>query len=988
MLERKLVIYTKEEDEENREKAERFVVEKDFNLVDRILPSMISKINFKQFSFRQIEQLLLSIPTPWAKFFLYAKFLERIEKPEVEKFFLYDLFYNEISGILYTIALHPEKIKVQKTDIDYDSFIFEDLLFKKLFGEEKEIEILIFKDIPIAIYNREMFLVPKVVYHIKEKQSITVEVGNKLFCEHFLNPIGKLEEFKLIRFLKFIEFLLILKEYLEYGKQFERLLQNLKNEIEKNKVLYNEELREKINEEIESIRKIKNEGIGKEKSPLSNIIDIWKNLEEQVSDYTAQKVFGDEYSDKIIILPRSDMEKKSKILYPGYSYTNKSYMELLQKKDEIEKERGIKLIQIEKFFSNNLIKVGPNDYLLPIFYKILIEKVNDEKVIYKILEGMSVENNVIKTDYGLEDLNFQKKYNQVHSLEAGDLVISLYPWMENMDKYYLFLYISDSISKNLINKVEIYPNEIISDFKEITINDDNDIRGRIIIYELKKIPIFIGFDGRDTNSIYYINKNSIIKNTTTIDSITIGIDIGTTNTIIKYTDKEEQKDEYFEIFDFGISDGLLKIFIPSENIVLRDDKARQQLERKIAKIFMIGKDHKTYQDVFDKDKKGFFRTLLYTFSNDDKPFLSNHIYIGKEENNLRIISDIKWNRQYEFKKYIRQLAYFVNVFRKSKNVKDIKVVYSYPTSMYVELRDKISKYWEEALKDNQIEKFESFPESVAIFYSSGRQVADLGCAIDIGGGSTDFCVWSKNEIIGHFSIKYAGEDIIIRSIKEITNKDDREIRAKFDEGEFLSWLENEEREKATKLIGLSYICLFTTIGMYLSKQVRQEGESFYVGLLGNGSRFLKYVFDRKEDEVIERILGAIMKERKFEIHFSKKPKHEVVNGLLNPYIKEKVSKDEIDFFADIEGEKGEEIIKSFFDIVEETFKKAFEESLRIEYDNVYNKFASTMAGGYLRKVIDDDDIRKQLIQAGRPITLQFGEMIREEFVNILKGVKK
>ncbi|MFZ8846215.1 MAG: hypothetical protein ACO2O6_03335 [Candidatus Hydrothermia bacterium] len=978
MLKRKVVIFTRVEKAEERERAVEYIEGKDFSIIKRMLRDITANVNFKNLTLRQIEQLLLSIPTPWNKVFIYHKFLEDFDKSESEKFILNDLIYNEISGILYTIALYPENLKVEKIKVEKSAIIFKDPLFEKFQNNGQEIEMLFFNDIPIAIYNKEKFLIPKIIYDNNEKNKIISNLGKDVFFNHFLSPIESLDVSKLIKFYKFIEFLLKLKDYLGYNMEFEKLLEKLKEELRKK--LHDEEM-EKLNREVEKLEKIKNDERLKEKyDPLDKIVNLWKNLEEEISDYSTNKIFKTN-NDKIIILPSKDKEKKSRILYSGYPYTKEGYEMLRKNKDSIEKQKGIKFIEIEKYFSPKLVKIKTNDYLLPISYKRLIEDVNDKEVIDKILEGIIVEDNKVKTNYGYEELIFQKEYNEIYSLDPEDLIICFYPWIENVDKYYLFIYISDNVSRNVIDKIEIYPKDIVSEngIANYEIKDDNHIKGRLSIYELKSIPTFICFDGRETQSIYYINKEKLtIKNNISVDNITIAVDIGTTNTIIKY--KEEEKES--KIFDFGIKEGLLKVFIPSKN---------DNLEKKLAKIFLIDKTHETYKDIFDDKGKGFFRTLLYTFKADEsKSFISSHIYIGKEEkDNRRIQSNIKWEKKDELKKYINQLSYFINVFKKFKNAREVKVIYSYPTSMENELIDHIKNEWEKSLEEYEIRKLENFPESIAIFYSEDRRGADLGCAIDIGGGSTDFCVWSKNEIIGHFSIKYAGEDIIVKNLKEITNKSESEIRAKLDKNEFILWIEKkEDKEKAKKLIGLSYICLFTTIGNYLVSQVKQEEKKyFYIGFLGNGSRGLRYVFEN-EKEVIKNVFVSTLGVDNPEIDFSREPKHEVVNGLLNPYIeqKEDESRKGINFFDDIKEIK--EDIQSYFDtyfnIVNKAFKEAFNEELNIDFNRVYSEFMMTDAGNYLRDR-NKKDLEKNIIKMGKPITLLFGEIIIKEFVKTLKG---
>lgn len=976
MAERKIVIYTKAEKRGDRESADNFLVGKDFSLIDRTLSSISSKVDFKQLSFRQMEQLLLSIPTPWAKTFLYGKFLENIEKPESEKFFLHDLIYNEISGILYTIALYPEKLKVERVHPE-DEEIFKDPQFKRLFGNVEDIEVLLFEEIPIAIYNKELFLIPKIVYSPDDRKKINVALGNKLFNNHFLNPINELDESKLKEFYRFISFLLNLKENLNYSEDFHKFLEKLK-----------EQIREKLQEEIkeDKIPEIDKENL--KNYPLEEIIESWKKLEhEEISDYSVKKVFDLE-NNKIIILPNPEKENKARLLYPGFNYTKKDYENLKRRKADIEKQKKVKFIFISDYFSPKLIRID-SEYLLPILYKKLINEVQEKDVINKILEGMKVENDAIRTNYGYEELIFEKSYSEVNKLKSNELIVLLYPWVKDLDEYYLFVYVSDSVSRNLINEIEVYPNDIIKNSHTLEIKDDNDVKGRIWVYKLNNLPIFIGFNGKDTESVCYINRHSINDVSHTKSNVIFAVDIGTTNTIIKY--KEEDKTE---IFNFGIEDELLKVFIPS-NI-------SKDLEKKLAKVFLLDKELKGYKDIFGSRDKGFFRTLLYIFdSKKEEPFLSSHIYLGEEEKeNRRIQSNIKWNKKEELKKYIEQLAYFIDVFRKYKNIEEIKIFYSYPTSMEKEVIDSIDNYWKLALKEkiqedkDLKEVLKSFPESVAIFYSNESKGADLGCAIDIGGGSTDFCVWSRGEIKGHLSIKYAGEDIIIRNIREFSSLSEEEIRNNLDKGKFLSDIikDDERKEKAKMLIALSYINLFATIGSYLRylQSKLEEANSFFVGLLGNGSRALRFVFNGKERGVIERVFGPFLGSSQFITDFSDSPKHEVADGLLNisniSYQKiDNDIKEELDFFHDIPREKevAEDHLKEYFNAVVQTFNYYFEEKINIKFEDVWIEFRTGDAAQYF--LTDNRDIEKELKKKGKPITLIFGEKIREMFLRVLKG---
>ncbi len=981
MAERKVVIYTKAESRSDRESADNFLVKKDFSLMDRTLSSVSSKVNFKELSFRQKEQLLLSIPTPWAKTFLYGKFLENIEKPESEKFFLHDLISNEISGILYTIALHPEKLKVEKVHPENEE-IFKDPQFKRLFGNVENIEILLFEEIPIAISNKELFLIPKIIYSPDERKEINPDLGNELFKDHFLNPINELDEKKSKEFYKFISLLINLREILDYGDNFYRFLEKLIKQL-------GEKLPERVKEDeiTKIIENIKKDEEKLKDYPLETIIKFWRGLKhEEISDYLAKKVFGiDNY--KVIILPNQKKENKSRIIYQGYSYTKTDYEKLKRNKSDIEREKNVKFISVEDYFSPKLIRID-SEYLLPILYRKLIDDVQDKDVIDKILKGMKVENDTIRTNYEeYEELIFEKSYIEVNKLESNKLIVMLYPWVKGLDEYYLFVYVSDDVSRNLINEIEVYPKDIINGSHTLEIKDDNDIKGRIWVYKLGNLPIFIGFNGRDTESVYYVNKDSVKDvSPTKSDVIYFAVDIGTTNTIIKY--KEEDK---IGIFDFGIKDELLKVLIPS-NI-------SKDLEKKLAKVFLLDKTFNVYKDIFGNSDKGFFRTLLYVFDyKKEEPFLSSHIYLGEEEKESgRIQSNIKWNKKEELKKYIEQLAYFIDVYRKFKNSKEIKIIYSYPTSMEKEDIDSIYNDWKSALegkiKDKDLkEVLKSFPESVAIFYSRDRRGADLGCAIDIGGGSTDFCVWSRGEIKGHISIKYAGEDIIIRNIREFSSLSKEEIRNYLDKGKFLTDIikDEEMKQKARMLIALSYINLFATIGSYLrylQSKLEEVNKNFYVGLLGNGSRTLRFVFNGRERSVIERIFGSFLDSPSFVIDFSYFPKHEVADGLLNmTNSNQKIDNDikqEIDFFNDINKEEAEDRLKYYFNTVKQTFNSYFEEKINIEFQDVWIEFRTSDDAQYL--LMDNGDIGKELKKKGKPITLSFGEKIREMFSKALKG---
>jgi len=812
----------------------------------------------KQFAKEEnLIQLFGSIPTPWAKLYVFNKILE-MGYEEAGNFF--EVIAEDYLTVIYLLLFNSVSFK--KIKVDDNDPLFKDPYFKKEYKDLKELEIVEYLNQPIAAYSKSTFIFSRIIYSDYEGLE---DLLNKAFLSFSKVP----EECRIDVYL-----------FLEYIGDKYKKVEELKNYlIDKGYVSKEKAEQKKANY---SFGKPEKEGIEEYVKKFKEIVGI------------KEKHTDEEFilKGKFIIFPRKGYENRERKIL-GKPCTMEGIIEIMKNYSKFKEDyKDYRIItDLTKYFVEREGKVvlirgfNDKDYLLPLKYEDLEKDFeNDEELIEKILNSAKIDGNKFVLHIDNKDWwKFEKDYRELN-FELDDLIVGICPSFEGFNEYYLVIW-----SKGAIKVEEAHiPNKGQEDkkvYKNFRLIESEE--GDILIYRLNKMPKYIGLKMRYVGELHYgivkITKKEFAPKE---KKVIFAIDIGTTNTIIKYKEKGGEP-EIFKINE------LVNFVIPSEI-----PKEKKEYITKLFSKLLLPKEF----EPFDSKNIGFFRTRYYVFdtskkSNEYKNFLDGHLMLWKgeifdEQDKARVREeDIKWGtgaNEELFKKYLENIEFFIKGFKDYYGYNEIEIRCSYPTALPGNRRLYLEDKKE---KDGWV----IHPEAVAIYYGSKAFNADVGCAVDIGGGTTDFCIWKDKKIVFHYSLKFAGNDIIRDSFKDLNMYD------KFVEEVKNGWNNVFDTINKNKelhyLVAFKYLALFTTINLfvrhYIGESDQPNEKNIAIFLLGNGSRFMENVLighlpgneelykNKAIKELVEETLGKI----EVTIETSDKPKHEVVDGLLNEEIK-------------------------------------------------------------------------------------------------------
>ncbi len=850
-------------------------------------------------SIEELRQTFSSIPTPWAKYEFYKKALLDEKNP------YHNLVFNDWLGILALILMQKlRNIRVQIKEVELDKAL-KDFLPEEIKNTVDDKVPVIFRNTePIALFIQPIIVMGKLIYEFegsdihmelpwidftgkefKENRSI---VRNVLYCESI--PLDERVEFakkvwKLLNKTGYIDKSGKVKAF-ELRNIFKKKLEEFKNK----KLSNYPDLYENLSTFMDEIE---NEAFSSNLQPVSvkgleELVLEPKNIEGfKLSHYLASDIlFGEKRKDYVdyVLLPnpgtKDDYENKR--IIPGFSntFTNRQWLSRNTNKinEILEKNFNLKIINIDRLFYRAgssrpyIFKFNDNFVAIPVNVNYLqqIEK----EVLYNLIKRIEISDDFSKLTLKLMDEGDERNkdntavysrsldiYEVLDGLSDKEKVfeIALFPYLNNFDSPVLAIAISEKLQSKI--KVEIEEEYVKDSTVERVQFDGVDII--IKLYHLKQIPpyILIGKQGeddyniflpgmvlnRDKNSYYMNFKTPEEKKKYSAGTVEFAIDVGTSNTYIAY--KEEGKDEIYD-FDFSL-----------DNLYLEN-----AAETKILKQFFI---------INKEEFSEIFPTLIrQRNTNSKKPLLGTHIYWGKIDDTKKdkrkhlydkIEHNIKWgetDRERELlKSFLKQTFYHISIFSWKKGYNKITIKYTYPNAFPQELLTNYNKTWEDALKEikemlpsngPEIQLFDkAIPEAVAVAeYARGLEAQNF-LAIDIGGGTTDVALWRNGNLENIWSLKFAGNHILLDNIfcfeyKEKCKEDPQLSENTTERKLFKLWIETNpeiideklNNIKLKELVLVSYSILLSEIYRIIKDSKIKNEEILALRFFGNGSQIL------------------------------------------------------------------------------------------------------------------------------------------------------
>jgi hypothetical protein len=317
-----------------------------------------------------------------------------------------------------------------------------------------------------------------------------------------------------------------------------------------------------------------------------------------------------------------------------------------------------------------------------------------------------------------------------------------------------------------------------------------------------------------------------------------------------------------------------------------------------------------------------------------------HASAGNSLNDGSIRANLKWLEPQYVQPFLMQLTLLISAHALNQGVTSLRWRITYPTAFSGPERDRYVAYWNETISwlsecTGQVHQFDELndvvTESIACAsYFKGVKRAEIqhSCTVDIGGGTTDICFFSRETPVHQVSVRYAGRDIFHRLLnpfeKQINNPFVRHILGENFNHSSLSNFESYNADSAWDLwmrehgeeylrsmdfkkscmepvaiifrshLALSIGGLYYYIGLvnqYLNEEGKMNAYKNAVSLLigGNGSRFFHWLsptakFGKSEAEsLLNNLLQSAsnLGPSSFGTQITNDPKAEACLGLAN-----------------------------------------------------------------------------------------------------------
>lgn len=519
---------------------------------------------------------------------------------------------------------------------------------------------------------------------------------------------------------------------------------------------------------------------------------------------------------------------------------------------------------------------------------------------------------------------------------------SIWPSIEEkyLDRYYLTLYSKEKL------KIELYnENENISpvEFTQTTPDDFFNI----LSTEPRTADILsFGFsrDNIDIGGLLVQNKSLYQKVDFNNEKAVLGIDFGTTYATVALNKKGDNRTHPSFIWNYNDEENLYFNSFNTEDYsdliqtysgMLNTYFIPLQILKELKELDAV-KENNVAQIPFptlvsSKIKKQISFEHSEMFVDYNIPFC----YKSGNPKEYRITSEFKWGQDVELMKvYLRELLVILkfHLMMNSISSKNVTLRISYPLIFSATLRQNLKKAWTELQDENEFQKTEFVSESIAVLeyfqvmenYPIRSDPYD-SIIIDIGGGTTDVCIFNADDkILSSDSLLIGGRDIVgwfgqSTEFNEILNPIVKYLAGKtdlskldefkgfeksqlqfgylFSDNQFIDKFNksiiNEDRFDFSRLIvSYFFMGIIYFLGVYRKNEIFKKPVSgFYFG--GNSSRFLDWLAkgEWNNSEIKNEInksfvsfylAGLGKNENNESIKFIKslEPKFEVALGLL------------------------------------------------------------------------------------------------------------
>jgi len=352
--------------------------------------------------------------------------------------------------------------------------------------------------------------------------------------------------------------------------------------------------------------------------------------------------------------------------------------------------------------------------------------------------------------------------------------------------------------------------------------------------------------------------------------------------------------------------------------------------------------------------------------------------VEDERNRKNIKWDIKWNINAD---YIKNYIYLVYRLLLDVVLGEKRLYVSYPRG--------VSSTVEQAIRMLQRElsssvKIIGVPEHRAIveYYRSFggvvRQIRNV-IIMDIGGGTTDVAFWLE-DYVGGFSVMFAGKDILLKSLSHIENAEMRLRTEGVDSVIDALYGDDRNRFEEHLIVGISTL-LFTMGALFReiinassSSGTRSNSDSNVAYfLVGNGSRLLDILIYNEQireavgietrltvRDVVQYIFRDIGLESQFNTSPLSDKKLEVCKGIAKGIENRRWDNQGVDRRISVDVERIHQIFED-------------DES---EYQRTYRSFIEVLARRILRVQYDVEGIISKIKE----------EVAREDYSNYMKSI--
>ena len=360
-------------------------------------------------------------------------------------------------------------------------------------------------------------------------------------------------------------------------------------------------------------------------------------------------------------------------------------------------------------------------------------------------------------------IQFSKRYSEAKkNIQDLNFHLSVFPFVKN-DDYNLDYHVG------ILNDDEMEPKrEIVCEFyskgSKINIPEDYPLtrqeRGKgdlsSTYYKVTTFDfIVVGTD--DARGMVIPDPDDMITKNNPNKSIHYAIDFGTTNTHIAYQIENQGIKSFDREQDFSFWRSLLNLEERNDKNPVKNEETYDEeiFPNSVASLKNDFEFPVPTALVHNRDVKDFGRDPRIIGE------VNNFLLYNKTQNpsHLKLEIDIKWNKLeessirnvYLFTAYIEYLLILIKYRSLMMDIdqEKIKITWMYPESMSKEEIEKREKIWkmvyERVFSGSKENNLNSVSESLCPYYYHRKNIKGKVLSIDVGGGSTDFAVFNKDE---------------------------------------------------------------------------------------------------------------------------------------------------------------------------------------------------------------------------------------------------